>query len=355
MDIIPNPKEVGERIRNIRKSLGLSMDAFAARIDEKAKSGTVSNWETGKNLPNNERLKRIAELGNTSISSLLYGNTQNFIRNNLRRLLPEEYEFLSESLSNEHVDFFVNEIEHNKVSIFEIEKIRSIINNCLLNLLPEIEISYKDKVNFIAKNKNYKDQVIEQFISDNKFSKSNKEKINQIKFIFKNADNLTVKNLNLFPTINIISEILESIINNNSLISVYAFLIEENTFIKKIEDIDFINDQTLEMHQIYIKQYTKPFPNPENDDYFHLLVKLKSEIPEYANKGDYILVDYFPNLDYEIIIKFLLNKKLAIIHNNKIYIGNLNEDLTFKTANKTIKLDEENLETKIFPLLAIFY
>lgn len=73
MELAPNPKEVGKRIRNIRQQLGLSMEGFAARIDDKAKSGTVSNWETGKNLPNNERLKRISELGNVSLSYLLEG------------------------------------------------------------------------------------------------------------------------------------------------------------------------------------------------------------------------------------------------------------------------------------------
>lgn len=68
-----SPNEVGMRIREIRKKLGLSMDSFAAKIDDKAKSGTVSNWESGKNLPNNERLKRIAELGNVSMPFLLEG------------------------------------------------------------------------------------------------------------------------------------------------------------------------------------------------------------------------------------------------------------------------------------------
>lgn len=71
-----DPIEVGMRIRQIRKNiLGVSMAEFGSRIDDKAKSGTVSNWETGKNLPNNERLKRIAELGNMSVDELLYGES----------------------------------------------------------------------------------------------------------------------------------------------------------------------------------------------------------------------------------------------------------------------------------------
>lgn len=69
----PDPTEVGLRIKEIRLKLGYSMDEFASRIDDKAKSGTVSNWETGKNLPNNKRLNRIAELGNVSLLYLLKG------------------------------------------------------------------------------------------------------------------------------------------------------------------------------------------------------------------------------------------------------------------------------------------
>lgn len=71
-----DPKEVGTRIRSIRKSLGLSMEEFASRIDNKAKSGTISNWETGKNLPNNVRLKKIADIGETSINELLYNSNE---------------------------------------------------------------------------------------------------------------------------------------------------------------------------------------------------------------------------------------------------------------------------------------
>lgn len=65
---------VGARIRKIRKDLGYSMEQFAKAIDDNAKSGTVSNWETGRNLPNNERIKRIAELGGFSVRYLLSGS-----------------------------------------------------------------------------------------------------------------------------------------------------------------------------------------------------------------------------------------------------------------------------------------
>lgn len=70
-----NPQEVGQRIKSIRQNQGLSMSEFAAKIDSKARSGTVSNWETGKNLPNNTRLKKIASIGGVTINFLLYGDS----------------------------------------------------------------------------------------------------------------------------------------------------------------------------------------------------------------------------------------------------------------------------------------
>lgn len=74
-----NKSTVASNIRRVRQELGLSMDEFASRIDDRAKSGTVSNWETGKNLPNNERLKKIADLGNITIDELLYGSKEDYV------------------------------------------------------------------------------------------------------------------------------------------------------------------------------------------------------------------------------------------------------------------------------------
>lgn len=80
MDI--NKTEVGKRIFTIRKSLGLTMKEFGERIGNPAASDSiVSRWEKGVSIPNNERLKRIAELGEISVEELLYGNYEARIRN----------------------------------------------------------------------------------------------------------------------------------------------------------------------------------------------------------------------------------------------------------------------------------
>lgn len=69
-----NANEVGRRIRQIRKSKGLNQTDFSKRVG--ASLPAVSNWETGRNLPNNERLKAIADMGNLKVDELLRGEAE---------------------------------------------------------------------------------------------------------------------------------------------------------------------------------------------------------------------------------------------------------------------------------------
>lgn len=72
-----NKKEIANRIKSIRLTLGLTMEEFGKKLD--TSKGAVNNWEKEKSLPNNERLKRIAELGNISVNELLYGSLDSYI------------------------------------------------------------------------------------------------------------------------------------------------------------------------------------------------------------------------------------------------------------------------------------
>lgn len=74
MDV--NKIEVGKRIYIIRKSLGVTMKEFGERVGKPfASDSIVSRWEKGQSLPNNERLKRIAELSNKTVSELIENET----------------------------------------------------------------------------------------------------------------------------------------------------------------------------------------------------------------------------------------------------------------------------------------
>ena len=72
-------KQTGLRIKQIRLARKLSMQEFAKLADPngKAQSGTVANWETGKNAPNKKRLEKIAKIGHVSVNFLLNGFTSN--------------------------------------------------------------------------------------------------------------------------------------------------------------------------------------------------------------------------------------------------------------------------------------
>jgi len=64
-------KHVGFRIKLIRKQLGLTMEEFSKKFSPSADKSNVSRWEKNKALPSNERLSKIAELGNTTVEELL--------------------------------------------------------------------------------------------------------------------------------------------------------------------------------------------------------------------------------------------------------------------------------------------
>ena len=68
---------MGRSIKNIRITNGLTMEELGARL--KTSKASVNNWEKGVNLPNKQRLKKIAELGGITVNELLYGDMKNFI------------------------------------------------------------------------------------------------------------------------------------------------------------------------------------------------------------------------------------------------------------------------------------
>ncbi len=66
-------KELGQRIHEIRKKLGLNQSEFGARIGGFQKNA-VSSYEIGDSSPKPETLVKIAELGDITLDWLLTGN-----------------------------------------------------------------------------------------------------------------------------------------------------------------------------------------------------------------------------------------------------------------------------------------
>ncbi|WP_225743654.1 helix-turn-helix domain-containing protein [Marinilactibacillus sp. Marseille-P9653] len=140
-------ESVGNRIKNIRQKMGLSQQAFGEELDNEAPAhkSLVSKWEKGMSLPNNERLKRIAELGELSVNDLLYGEYKAKVYNifkDVEKELISNYPLLSSD--NKFSEFFdnIDDFRENtfedisKIQIFHENDIRSFYHYRLGSSLP---------------------------------------------------------------------------------------------------------------------------------------------------------------------------------------------------------------------------
>src|SRR5574337_1155033 len=91
MDINEQKKAIGERIKLIRKKRGETLEQFGNAIGGVLKSN-VSKWERGQSLPNNERIKKISELGDVTIDYLLEGR---YMLRDIHMMPEEEQKKLS--------------------------------------------------------------------------------------------------------------------------------------------------------------------------------------------------------------------------------------------------------------------
>nr|WP_161980880.1 XRE family transcriptional regulator [Streptococcus sp. S784/96/1] len=69
--------EIAERLKQLRLKAGFEQAELANQLGYKSDS-TISKWEAGKTLPTGRRLSRLAELLNTSIDYILYGQENQF-------------------------------------------------------------------------------------------------------------------------------------------------------------------------------------------------------------------------------------------------------------------------------------
>lgn len=77
---------IGEKIKSIRINKGMTLEEFGAVVLDANKS-LVSKWERGLIVPNSARLKKIAELGNVSVTYLLKENESDRINTLQKQLL----------------------------------------------------------------------------------------------------------------------------------------------------------------------------------------------------------------------------------------------------------------------------
>lgn len=104
--------KVGIEIKRIRKENGYSLKEFGIQIGEilntdRVKEGIISRWENGISLPNNERLKAIANLGNTTVDALLYGSLNERVGNLLNAAIDSNNPTYNKKLDDLITDYLV--------------------------------------------------------------------------------------------------------------------------------------------------------------------------------------------------------------------------------------------------------
>lgn len=146
-----NKKRVGERIKLIRQSKGMNLEEFG-KLFSVSKSN-VSKWESGANLPNNERLQIIAKLNDDTVEALLYGKPisfQNFkhkIYNNDQEIYgvisKQIYNILLDSIEKAEEDYEVDEL-YNWIRMFQVEENKTLENltQDMVSLIQNKELSF---------------------------------------------------------------------------------------------------------------------------------------------------------------------------------------------------------------------
>ena len=134
----------GERIKDIRFENGYTLKAFGIEIgkrlgSERVKEGIISRWENDISLPNNERLKAIAELGGIPVKDLISTNSVGERINRIRLekgMSKTEFGKLFETTGSLVNKWETNQVTPTENRLKEISELGNTTVNQLLNSNP---------------------------------------------------------------------------------------------------------------------------------------------------------------------------------------------------------------------------
>lgn len=124
--------KIGQRIKHIRSELGLNQKEFANKID--ATVSALSNWENGRNKPNDIMLNNISKLGDITVDELLHGigytpeRIYNLLINSPNRLLDILIPFFNEI--DDYIEKYKDSLHHTS-SIPELDYFHTITQEYL--------------------------------------------------------------------------------------------------------------------------------------------------------------------------------------------------------------------------------
>lgn len=101
--------ELGLRIKLIRSELGMDQKEFSELIGSTVSA--LSNWENGRNRPRLDMIKKIAYEGEIDYKSLLHGDLETYIIQNLSNCFPKHDTHLLAHVSKETLNNIVKKME----------------------------------------------------------------------------------------------------------------------------------------------------------------------------------------------------------------------------------------------------
>lgn len=347
-------RAVGMRVSEIRREKGLTLEEFGKIVDNAGKS-TVSKWERGSTVPNNKRLKIIAEIGNTTLDRLMYGSILDFILYNLESLAPEKDSNFVPVITGGQLASLAKELEKNDIKISNIEGIKKTIEDMLPHWKDEFQKTLNNYLKYITNHKEYKRDVYEMLEASG--SSFDHLGLKEIDNIFVNGENLSFEEkIYLSSGIEDIHSNLEAIVNDSAFFfDTDAFMINEEHFIKNVGEL---NLDELEKQAVFYKENNTPFPNRET--HYEILVCVGNNNKcSLLKKNNHVLLHYFPHFKWEFLNKYFKETHITLVSEDGLYLGFLNTNLIFNSTKDneffSVDLNDGLKNYSIFPTAAIFY
>lgn len=296
MDI--DKKRVGNMIKKIRISHGLTMEEFGTKVDNAHKS-LVSKWEKGMSLPNNNRLKIIADLGQISIEEVLYGENYYKLTIGLKvyDTLLKEFPELSECSKAEGMFGYSNFQYATSLRYFNKDTTEALIIKSIDNVLRR----KNTKINLIKDEAIFLFEILEVFTNEYTDNvKTNHNLISRVLTIALENDDY-ISNYQTYKRLN------DFTFNSDEFIGM-ANLVDESIDRKLVDELSNLNYQ-------FIEDLNKLF-----DKYKDIPSSKKIEISAHNPKSDITL---YKRTNTDLENNQLENLFLNLVEGMKI---NLKED-----------------------------
>lgn len=348
---------IGLRISSIRKKQGLTLEEFGKRVLDAGKSN-VSKWERGLTIPSNERIKKIAEMGDVTTDYLIHGDLTDFLFRNFTDFLPENEKALSKMFPGYLLIEFANELKKEKVNISDVEKIKSKITEKIPYFKSMSEKSIDPFIRYISMHREYKEQVKEYLAAEaipEEFRNSTKiDEIfdNSEKFIFKEK----AENSRLIEGIH---DALQTIVEQEIYyVDITAPSMKLSDFLLVSNKINWKSENFNHGNSFYVRRTFKPFPSKY--DYKNLMIDINfAHICKQFVGNPSVLIYFFEEMNLKVLNDYFVNTQIIIVFEGNMYIGFIDSNLIFESDTTEglfkLKVDANFDFNNIFPVAGVYY